>query len=162
MIGDWEPFAHPYANRTLAIDSNLMLLLVVGGLDPNAISRFKRTQKFEVQDFETLSYIVRFFAARRGLSTTPHVLTEVGTFLGRRKDLRALLGGLIRRTDEHREAASALVQGRFYHEFGLTDAALCDLALKEHCILTTDGSLSARIARVGGAVINDNHIQFPV
>ena len=77
VTSDWISDLGPYANHPLVIDTNLLLLLMVGQTDQAAIRRSGRTENFKDEDFDNVTKIAEFFAARKGLSTTPHVLAEV-------------------------------------------------------------------------------------
>ena len=160
MIGDWISDVAPYANHPLVIDTNLLLLLMVGQTDQAAIPRFGRTENFKDEDFDNVTKIAEFFAACKGLSTTPHVLAEVSNLLGRRELFRSTLARFVARVDERWEPAKHLVQNRLFRAIGLTDVGLLAIACQQHCVLTRDGELAARIALAGGAVINYNHIRF--
>ena len=161
MIGDWEAHSLPYANHALVIDTNLLLLLIVGATDPVAISKFARTDEFNRGDFDTVVRIAEFFTVRKGLLTTPHVLAEVSNFLRRGARFRSTLAAFVMtRTEEHCEPAKHLVQDRLFPAIGLTDVGLLAMACRQHCVLTTDGGLAAAIYSGGGAVINYNHIRF--
>lgn len=161
MIGEWESRARQYADHPLVIDTNLLLLLIVGATDPVAISKFARTDEFNHGDFDTVLKIAEFFAVRKGLLTTPHVLAEVSNLLRRRDRFRSTLAAfVVTRTEEHCEPAKHLVQDRLFPAIGLTDVGLLAMACQQHCVLTTDGGLAAAIYSGGGAVINYNHIRF--
>ena len=160
MIGDWEAHALPYANHPLVIDTNLLLLLMVGQTDQAAISRFGRTENFKYEDFDTLVKIAEFFAVRKGLLTTPHVLAEVSNLLGRRELFRSTLARFVAEVEERWEPAAHLAQNKLFRAFGLTDVGLLAIACRRHCVLTRDGGLATRISSAGGAVINYNHIRF--
>ena len=142
------------------IDTNLLLLLMVGQTDQAAISRFGRTEDFKDEDFDNVTQIAEFFAARKGLSTTPHVLAEVSNLLGRRELFRATLARFVGRVEERWEPAERLVQNKLFRAIGPADIGLLAIACQQHCVLTRDGGLAARIGLAGGAVINYNHIRF--
>ncbi len=52
----------------LLVDTNLLLLYIVGKTNPNRISNFKRTSRYTVEDFELLDGIMAQF---KTLITTP-------------------------------------------------------------------------------------------
>jgi hypothetical protein len=62
------------------IDSNLLLLLMIGAIDRDRITTFKRTQKYSSDDFELLQQLVSKFSK---IVTTPQILTEVSTSAAR-------------------------------------------------------------------------------
>src|SRR5882672_2097419 len=58
----------------LLIDSNLLLLYILGNTNKQRIPEFKRTQMYTIQDFELLQLLVERFSR---VVTTPNVLTEI-------------------------------------------------------------------------------------
>lgn len=52
----------------LLIDTNLLLLLVVGTIDPGYVRRHKRTQRFTTRDYDELVALADLFDV---LVTTP-------------------------------------------------------------------------------------------
>lgn len=72
------------AASSLLIDTNLLVLLVVGRVNPERIQSFKRTSGYDKQAYDALERIV--LHARR-LVALPHVwaevsnLTDLGQFL---------------------------------------------------------------------------------
>lgn len=70
-----EELLEAYVGRTALVDSNLLLLYIVGKCDPRIIPRFTRTEKYTIKDFELLQALLeRVF---KTVVTTPNVLTEV-------------------------------------------------------------------------------------
>ena len=65
---------HKHLGNGLLVDTNLLLLHLIGRTNKNRILKFKRTQAYTIEDFELLE---RFIAEFKILITTPHVLTEV-------------------------------------------------------------------------------------
>jgi len=65
---------HKHRGRGLLVETNLLLLYLIGRTNQNQISKFKRTQVFTIEDFDLLG---RFMGKFKTLITTPHVLTEL-------------------------------------------------------------------------------------
>ena len=113
-----------YRNRGLLLDTNLLLLFVVGECDIRAVQTFKRTKIFAIEDFYLLQKFVRHFAK---IVTTPNVLTEVSSFLNQLPDaIKAQhfqqFSRAIQTFDEkHAERARLAVMPLFLR-FGLTDS----------------------------------------
>src|SRR5437667_6470122 len=63
-----------HARAGILVDSNILLLLLVGNFNRRLISKFKRTQTFDEQDYDILVDLLANFGS---IHTTPHVLTEV-------------------------------------------------------------------------------------
>lgn len=62
-----------YGRRGLVIDSNLLILLLVGMTAKQSISSFKRTRMYSPEDFDLLVDFTKPF----NKLTTPNILTEV-------------------------------------------------------------------------------------
>ena len=64
--------ARAFRRKSLLIDSNLLLLFIVGLCDPARIVKFKRTAQFTVDDFECLKDFVGQFKAGCYDAQHPH------------------------------------------------------------------------------------------
>jgi hypothetical protein len=60
--------------KGVLVDTNLLVLLLVGLVNKRRILDFKRTQNFTIEDFDLLSRLISWFGK---LFTTPHVLSQV-------------------------------------------------------------------------------------
>jgi hypothetical protein len=135
---------------SIAVDSNLLLLLVIGAWNLRSIATHKRLSRFNVEDF----YLVRdFLASFRSVVTTPYVLAEVSNLAGvatghSREAIYTQFARVIVTLDErHIDSASTSVRSEF-PIFGLTDAALC-VVCSTMPLLTEDGRLAAYMLRKG-------------
>jgi len=61
-----------HKRKGVFIDTNLLVLLLVGLVNPERIISLKRTQDYAVEDFAILRKLVDWFG--KPLVTTPHVL----------------------------------------------------------------------------------------
>src|ERR1700744_40865 len=71
---DARALIEKHRSKSVLVDSNLLILLLVGTVNRRRILDFKRTQNFTVEDFDTLSSLVSWFGR---LYATPHVLSQV-------------------------------------------------------------------------------------
>jgi hypothetical protein len=145
---------------TALLDTNILLMWLVGLTDPSLFITFKRVDTYQISDFNLL---VRFLKPFRKLITTPHVLAEVSNFIDqapqyRRKELIASLKVFVERHPEHYEAAAILVHRDEFAAFGLTDTGLAAVSANA-VIVTTDFRLSGRIQALGGHSVNFNHLR---
>ena len=60
--------------KQIVVDTNLLLLLVIGITDRSLIAKHKRTRSFEAEDFDLL---VSVLAGYDQVVVTPHIMTEV-------------------------------------------------------------------------------------
>ena len=73
---DLYPLLAMHRVSSVLVDSNLLLLYLVGLTNKDRIPLFKRTQKYTVAEFELL---VRLLAIFKKIVTTPQVIAEVST-----------------------------------------------------------------------------------
>jgi hypothetical protein len=68
-----------FHGRDVLIDTNILLMYIVGTLDPRLIPMFKRTKVFTVDAYTILC---RFLQPFRSIVTAPNILTEVSNLAG--------------------------------------------------------------------------------
>jgi hypothetical protein len=146
------------------VDSNILLLYLVGSHDEGLISRFKRTIQFTVEDFRLLQRLLPLFSR---IITSPQVLTEVNSLLNQLTDpARTLalrqLGSFVQIADERFVAAIDTISHPGFEKFGLADTATWILASEGPLVLTDDFRLSQTLEAAGVASINFNHIRILV
>jgi|ERR1035437_4629122 hypothetical protein len=152
-----------FHRKSLLVDTNLLLLLLVGSLGPSLIRKQKITanQGFDERDFSQL----RDFTCRfQHWVTTPHILTEVSNHADKVKGLdhgefiRKFLS-LIDKLDECSETSKSLTKTDAFARFGLTDTAISHLADKSFLVLTVDFLLAGYLQKKGVDVINFNNVR---
>ena len=153
-----EALFHKYRGKKLLLDSNLMLLYLIGSFQRNLVENFKRTQVFSIRDYDLLIRIVQQF---RTLVTTPHILTEVSNVSNFSNSLPSHLRTFwldyfavqIQSFDEVRTAAGVLCNEASFNPFGLTDAALHN-ASADTLVMSEDFRLTGFLSSLGVATIN--------
>lgn len=147
--------------RRIVVDTNLLLLLIVGLSDLSLIGKHKRTMVFESEDFVQLRKLLVDFDT---IMVTPHVLTEVSNLLSQIREpacgqLRSKFAEIVVTFVESFEPSKDVVMHRAFLRLGLTDCALLNLVGESIPILTTDLDLYlAAIERKPNAV-NFNHLR---
>ena len=152
-----------FQRRSLLIDTNLLLLLLIGSFDPSRIRTCKVTanQGFNETDFNQLrNFVCRF----QKLVTTPHILTEVSNHaekikgMDKGKFLCQFLS-LIEKMDERLNTSRLLAKTEAFVRFGLTDAAISHLANGNFVVLTEDFPLAGYLQKRGVSVVNFNIVR---
>lgn len=143
------------------VDTNLLLLYVVGSHDRDLISRFKRTATFTPADFAILTETLDAFGH---VLTTPHILTEVSNLAGQLADpLKQTVFGTYARVigmlTELEVSAREVAAEPAFPRFGLTDVAILRNARNECLVLTDDFRLSQYLAHEKVEVFNFNHLR---
>lgn len=144
------------------VDSNLLLLLLIGSYSPTLISSFKRTTRYTSSDFDLLVEALALFSK---LLTTAHILTEVSNLAGqlgepvKEQVMRNLAGTISVLTELPVPAEEAATEPAF-PRFGLTDTAILRQGRAgEYLVLTDDFRLSQYLAAQGIQVFNFNHLR---
>ena len=151
-----------YRQKGILIDTNILLLWVVGTANPDRIEKFKRTEKFKVKDYHLL---LQIFADCSKVVTTPHILTEVSNLAGQLQDpdkTQAFLA-IAKATEklcEEYQTSDRITKGDGFTKFGLTDCAITELARNSYLVLTDDLRLAHYLENSQQIdTINFNHIR---
>lgn len=146
-------------DNSIILDSNLLLLLVVGLTSPSYIAKHKRLREYNELDFDLL---MRFIGSATKIVVTPHTLAETSNLIGyigqpaREQiylQLRLRLGAFDERYVESRSAG----QRAEFLRLGLTDAVQLDLLTDSHTLLTVDLELYLAACRCGLKAENFNY-----
>lgn len=147
--------------RSVLLDTNLLVLLVVGVYDKALIREHKRTKNFMPEDFDLLERELGGFEA---IWVTSHCLAEASNLLKQTDSSRVsgLLTCLARITENAKEShiqKSAVFGNTNAFRLGVTDAGIVIKSKRVNCVLTVDFDLYAQISRMGRNVINFNHLR---
>ena len=142
------------------VDTNLLVLYLVGTVNEHRIQDFKRTRAYTIEDFDLLHRLLAWFGR---LVSTPHVLAQVSDLTDLRgKELpmvRALFKQLVEVLEERYEESCALVRDVCFERLGLTDAAIATLCRRDVLVLTDDLDLHATLILRGVDALNFNHVR---
>ena len=157
------PLFEKYRGKGVLVDTNLLLLLLVGSIDGKHLSEFKPTANrgFTASDYELLCWMLDQFPR---ILTTPHILTEVSNHA---EQLKGKPGQLLvdeitrlsQKADEHYEKSRELVVKDGFRKFGLTDTAIGNLPAGQFLVLTVDFPLSGWLQKRGVDVVNFNQLR---
>jgi hypothetical protein len=150
-------------SKTLLVDTNLLLLLFIGGKDSSLISRAKTLSAFEEDDYDLLGDVINNSSFNR-LVTTPHIMTEVSNLLGKeRDDIRRLgreaMTEFLAKCTEHTDSSAILVSEPEFNRLGLTDVAIAVASRLPAFVLTADLPLYLYVSSCGLEAENFNHIR---
>lgn len=155
-----EYYLNTFKTKGVVVDTNLLLLLFVGGFDPNLVPEFKRTKDYTEIDYYTL---VNFLSHFDKIYYTPNIITEI-TNLSDSINSDGIFFHFIEQAlsspvfFEEFRATREVTKIKHFVKFGLTDIVNYDLA-KEYLILTNDLKLYSFISSQGLPAINFNHIR---
>ena len=156
-----EAALQKYAKRGILVDTNILLLYVVGSFDPKLVPNFKRTQQFTVEDFEL---VIRLFESFAKIVTTPNILTEVNSLAGQlgepaKRKCLVNFGIRIESLDEQHTPSSELANAAQWPEVGLTDCGILRTAKGKYLVLTDDWRLAGLSEKLGVDAVNFNHLR---
>jgi hypothetical protein len=159
----FTPLFEKYRNKGLLLDTNLLLLLLIGSGVPHLVETFKpiRNQGFGRKDFELLVHACSFF---RILMTTPHILTETSNHSAKvadphRRLILHALAALIANMEEKFCPSKSLVSLPAFVRFGLADVAISEISPETCLIMTVDFKLAGFLESLQVDVINFNHLR---
>ena len=141
---------------SVLIDSNLLVLLLVGRVGPEIILRHRRLAGYEPSDFTALEELIGEYER---VLVTPNTLTEASNLLAlhgqpERQDLLNELGTLIADAEEIFVTSATAAARPDFGRFGLTDAVLLEAASANSPVLTVDQPLfAAALAKQAGAAL---------
>lgn len=163
----WQDLARKYGSSGILVDTNLLLLLLVGTVDERSIGG-KRTERYSVDQFR---FLLDYLKSFQRLITTPHILTEVSNlggsvFSGKlREAFFTLLGvpGLFRldAVDDfviEQQPQRQDVRPVHLARLGLTDAVIAKLCEQRILLISDDFDLVGLVSGAGGEAVNFTHM----
>lgn len=145
--------------RDLIIDTNVLILLVVGAYDAEIVSerRCKRTAAFSITDLATLR---TFVARHRSLLTTSPVLAEVSNLMGNAHDAVAqAMVTTCRPMVEVVHSKEEIFGREGFGRLGYADASILSAASADNTVLTDDLQLYSQVLYEGHRATNFNHLR---
>ena len=149
-------------SKTLLLDTNLLLLLFIGGKDSSLIPKAKTLSAFVEDDYDLLGDIIN--NSFNHLVTTPHIMTEVSNLLGKERDHirrlgREAMAEFLSQCTEHTDSSVILVSEPEFNRIGLTDVAIAVASRLPAFVLTADLPLYLHVSSSGLEAENFNHIR---
>jgi len=157
-----EYYIQKYSSKGVILDTNLLILYLVGSYDKNNIKKFKRTHSFEIEDFKFIASLLKFF---RNIVVTPQILAEISnfTFEETTPDFSSYFTNAInwlQKTNEKYFHKNDLLPIPCLANIGFTDLTIIEASKnKRLLVLTDDGSLCSFLTSFDCDFINLNHIR---
>ena len=126
------------------IDTNSLVILLVGLIDPKLINKHRRTSIYEEQDFIDL---LEFIGDFKDLIVLPNVWTEVDNLLNnfnrdRKESYIIHITNTIKSTTEKFLESQSAVNNASFYDLGLTDSLLLEYSKVCKFLITSDSNLS--------------------
>jgi rRNA-processing protein FCF1 len=162
MTEDIEELFTRYRSKGILIDTNILLLWLVGSTNKARITQFNRTQGFVPEDYELLVDIFQTFSK---IFTTPNILTEVSNLINQlgepeRSKCFSIFARDIVQLDEIYTDSHTIAATDKFSKFGLTDCGIANLAQGKYLVLTEDFKLANYLQKIGIDTINFNNIRM--
>jgi rRNA-processing protein FCF1 len=162
MTDDIEALFARYQRKGILIDTNILLLWLVGSTNKARITKFNRTQGFVAEDYELL---VDIFQTFQKVLTTPNILTEVSNLINQlgepeRSQCFSIFARDIIQLDEIYTDSHTIAATDKFTKFGLTDCGIASLAKGNYLVLTEDFKLANYLQTIGIDTVNFNNIRM--
>lgn len=150
-----------YKSRGLLIDTNILLLVIIGLCDRKLIGSFKRVIQYADKDYEVVTQLANNF---NFLVTTPYILTETSNLAFQlpncyHDNLSAVMQKLLHKSVERYIPSVEIVEDRSFTKYGITDAGISVISQGNYLVLTDDFKLAGFLKKKTQDVINFNHIR---
>jgi hypothetical protein len=160
-VSDQRFFFDEYRRKGVLVDSNLLLLLVMGAYAPHRIQAFSRTSAYTRDDFVILA---EFLSPFQRIMTTPNILTEVSNLANKLSSellpgFYAVLRAFINRLSEMSSPSMTVAGAAIFLRLGLTDAAISTISQGQFLVLTDDAVLLGHLHSIGVAVVDFNMVR---
>jgi hypothetical protein len=147
-----------YRYKGILVDTNLMLLVLVGQYNVSRIATFKRTKKYTPRIYEIVIQVISQFKKRL---TTPQIMTEVDNLSRnlRTDEWQSISGALNELIPTYAEVATPtaiLSLHRLHSAIGLTDRSIMNVP--DVLVFTDDLPLYHRLETLGRGAINLGHL----
>jgi hypothetical protein len=149
-------------HKTVIVDANLLLLLVVGLTRRSYIEKHKRLQEYEEYDFDLLKTLIDSAAK---VIVTPNTLTETSNLVKRigepaRTQIYKQLRLVVKAFEEQYVESNRAVDRAEFLRLGLADAVQLDIVSESHTLLTVDLDLYLAASARGVDAVNFNYLRF--
>lgn len=126
------------------IDSNSLLVLILGLMNPSLINKHKKTSIYSEEDFD---YLIEVIGNIDSLVVLPNIWTEVDNLLNNfnknYKDLYIqIIIETIKTTTEKYLQSSNVEENYAFYDLGLTDTLILEHAKNCELLITSDSTLS--------------------
>lgn len=146
--------------KGVLVDTNLLVLFLVGRVNRQRIRNFKRTGDFTIGDYDLLVRLIDWFGK---LIATPHVLSQVSDLTDLTDNeltkIRELFKMLVENIEESYDPSRLLVRDPAFKRLGLTDAAIATVCSRGVLVLTADAQLHVALQERDIDALNFNHIR---
>jgi predicted nucleic acid-binding protein len=141
-------YIHSKKFKGIVVDTNLLILLLIGFYDLDEIEKNKRLKNkgFEKEDFHKLVSLID--AVSNKITITPNILTEVCNLTDNYNNetdyaFFEFIEEFIRTLEERNVNSNEIIHNNqtAFYKFGLSDSSITNLSKEEYLIITVDAPL---------------------
>ena len=140
----------------IIIDTNSLLILVIGLIDPKQISKNKRTSIYDERDYELLCSVI----SNKELVVLPNIWTEVDNLLNKyfkgdyKESYIFIIVNLIKTSTEKYFESKIIENDYLFYVLGLTDTLILKCAKDCELLITSDSELAYYALSLGIKVLD--------
>ncbi|HBL75208.1 MAG: hypothetical protein A2W90_06025 [Bacteroidetes bacterium GWF2_42_66] len=140
----------------IVIDSNSLIVLLLGLINPSLINKHSKTSIYDEQDFYTLMEVIKDI---KTLVVLPNIWTEVDNLLNKftgaykTQYVQQIIQTIKESSEKYIESHTVENNYAFY-DLGLTDTLILEIAKECEMLITSDSQLSD-YARANGVTVFD-------
>ena len=143
------------------VDSNLLILLIVGLTEPALIGRHKVLKRYDQDSFQLLLLHLQNYSA---LISTPNILTETSNLASQidataKRAIRVTVSDFVAKNLEIAVRSVAAARHPEFLRLGLTDAAILSILDRDTLLLTDDLDLWSAAQSHGLHAKNFSHLR---
>ena len=147
--------------QAVLVDTNLLVLYVIGNVNRRRIETFKRTRQYRPEDHDLLLRVLTNFTS---VYTLAHIMAEVSNLTDLHQPelllARRALKEMVKVCHEVPLPSGQAMEERVYERLGLTDAAIACAAREHNCAVLTDYlDLYLNLSRNQTPVYNFTHLR---
>lgn len=141
-----------YRRKGIFIDTNILVLYIVGTVNPRYIKRFNRGKNdFDENDFILISEFIDSFETK---ITSPQILSEVSNFLDEKADFCLGLKAYIKLSEEKYIKSEDLTKSNTFLKFGLADSSIVEVSKDSYLVFTDERPLFGYLTNQGIDAVN--------
>lgn len=144
--------------RKLLVDTNILILWVVGAFDRDLVASHRRTAQFAIEDYDLL---IRFRAKFGSALTTAPILTEVSNLLGNtfHEEIAEALVVLCRQLVEVTKPKDEVFGIAGFERLGFADCTTLGAIDEDTTLLSDDVALYLQALTLGHDAVNFSHLR---
>ena len=155
----WSNLIAQCRDSGVLFDTELLLLICVGLYDKLKIAKFKKVNKYDIEDYDAL---MKVLSNTNKIFVSPQILAELSNHLDMIHEENVYYSSmeLLKQELEIYIEKDILIQEEYFPKIGFTDMSLMKICEKKNCVLfTADFRLSKICQHRGFQVVNYNEIR---